>query len=144
MDDQTPYSDFEIRPDESFVKRRPIEGTVVTVLDFRLPDRTFTLLPTLTRALRTHDIHELIITSETDAKPGQSATGAIYVCFFEVDQGSVAITNMTVEIDGQEIGEIVGFDDTHAPNHLNILCRSSTEATGMELHIDTEDSVTIG
>lgn len=142
MPDSDPYSEFDIDPDEAFPEGRPVEGTVVTVLDFRLPERTFELLDTLTRALTRHDIHE-VIAIDGGAQPGEVATGATYVCFFEVERGGVVTTGMDVSIGGEKIGEIVGYDETHAPNHLNILCRAEPPQTGRESDFDVESDVRI-
>jgi uncharacterized protein YuzE len=56
-----------------------------------------------------------------------------YIGFFEVEEGGIILVNDQVTVDGQEVGQVVGFDFTHAPNHLNILIRTATPMTGLEL-----------
>jgi uncharacterized protein YuzE len=56
-----------------------------------------------------------------------------YIGFFEVEEGGIILVNDRVTVEGQEVGQVVGFDFTHAPNHLNILIRTEAPVTGAEL-----------
>ena len=40
-----------------------------------------------------------------------------------------------VMVEGQIIGEVCGFDETHMPNHINIILRTDERKTGFELNI---------
>jgi len=47
-------------------------------------------------------------------------------------------------LQGKTIGEIVGFDETHAPNHLNIVARSKERCSGEELGVELGNRLIIG
>jgi uncharacterized protein YuzE len=85
------------------------------------------------RAVPKGEIHELVATDDPQAKPGKVVDRVAYIGFFEVEEGGIILVNDRVTVEGQEIGQVVGFDFTHAPNHLNILIRAATPMTGPEL-----------
>jgi uncharacterized protein YuzE len=68
-----------------------------------------------------------------EAKAGKVVDRVAYIGFFEVEEGGIILVNDRVTVEGQEIGQVVGFDFTHAPNHLNILVRTATPVTGPDL-----------
>jgi uncharacterized protein YuzE len=74
-----------------------------------------------------------VTTDDPQAGPGKVVDRVAYIAFFEVEEGGIILVNDPVTVEGQEIGQVVGFDFTHAPNHLNILIRTVTPMTGPEL-----------
>jgi len=48
-----------------------------------------------------------------------------------------------VIIAGKEIGTLVGFDETHMPNHLNILLYGPERRTGQQFGLKGGDTVII-
>lgn len=121
---------------------REITGEVVAVLDARLANRKLDLIKPPSRCLLRHEIHELILTTEA-AVPGGSVESVHYVAFFEVVQGGVAVAGHTVEIAGKVIGRLAGYDETHAPNHLNVVVHGPEGMTGGELGLKPGDRVVI-
>jgi hypothetical protein len=119
----------------TYAANRPVEGEVVTVLDSTHEARGLKLISTYSRALKQNSIHELIATDEGDQKPGGTANRIAYLAFFEVTRGGCIIVGETLFVDGEPIGEIIGFDETHAPNHLNLILGVKTRATGLQLKI---------
>ncbi|MCX8089666.1 MAG: hypothetical protein N3I86_01830 [Verrucomicrobiae bacterium] len=118
----------------TYAANRPVEGEVVTVLDSMHDARGLKLMPTYSRALPQHSIHELIATDETDKQPGQTADRIAYLAFFEVARGGCVLVGETLLLDGEPIGKVLGFDETHEPNHLNIIVGVAQRRTGRELH----------
>src|SRR5580698_7863057 len=114
----------------TYAANRPVEGEVVTVLDSTHEARGLKLISTYSRALKKYSIHELIATDEPDLKPGGGANRIAYLAFFEVTSGGCIIVGETLFVDGKPVGEIVGFDETHEPNHINIIIGVKKRRTG--------------
>jgi len=119
----------------TYAANRPVEGEVVTVLDSTHEQRGLKLISTYSRALKKHSIHELIATDETEQCPGGTANRIAYLAFFEVTQGGCIIVGETMFIDDQPVGEVIGYDETHEPNHINIIIGVKKRATGPQLKI---------
>lgn len=121
---------------------REITGTVVAVLDARLEGRGLNLIAPISRCLVRGEIHELILTTGV-VGPGDRVDDVHYLAFFEVSKGGVVVVGQTVRIAGHEVGRIAGFDETHMPNHMNIVLSGSRGVTGGELGLQPGDAVII-
>ncbi|MEM4487896.1 MAG: hypothetical protein QXK88_03715 [Desulfurococcaceae archaeon] len=135
-----PYARFSIMGKDIFLAKRSVSGTVIAVMDLRLPDRELKLITPHTRAVKSGEIHELILTSNPDAKPGSSVKGAVYLCFFEVTKGGIVAVGDILFLRKEPLCSIAGFDETHMPNHMNIICYTKEPKTGGEigLHLGEE------
>ena len=120
-----PYDPKRITPD-LYGDRRPVESTIVAILHVSFKDRGLKLIDTKSRAVLKHEIHELMITDEKAAIPGGGANRVIAVAFFEITRGGIIVTGDDVTISGKKIGELVGYDMNHMPNHMNVLIRVPT------------------
>jgi uncharacterized protein YuzE len=116
-----------------YVDKRDVMGRVVCILDARSENRGMELSIHPSRAVPKGQIHELVTTDDPQAGPGKVVDRVAYVGFFEVEEGGIILVNDRLTVEGQEVGQVVGFDFTHAPNHLNILIRTATPITGPEL-----------
>ena len=125
-------------------KKALVRGRVVAVMDAKLSHRGLQLIISPTRVLLSSEIHELIVTDEEDAGPGKVVNRIAYIGFFELEKGGVVAKGDKVTLKGNSIGEIVGFDETHAPNHLNIVIKCSKRCSGEELGVQLGDKLTIG
>jgi hypothetical protein len=119
----------------TYAANRPVKGEVVTVLDSTHEARGLKLISTYSRALKKNSIHELIATDETEKKPGDTANRIAYLAFFEVNRGGCIIVGETLYVDDEPIGQLIGFDETHEPNHLNIIIGVKQRHTGPQLKI---------
>lgn len=119
----------------TYAANRPVKGAVITVLDSTHETRGLKLISTYSRALPKNSIHELIATDEIGKKPGDTANRIAYLAFFEVSCGGCIIVGETLFVDGKLIGEIIGFDETHEPNHSNIIIGVKKRQTGPQLNI---------
>jgi hypothetical protein len=119
----------------TYAANRPVAGAVVTVLDSSHEARGLKLISTYSRALPKNSIHELIATDEIGKKPGDTANRIAYLAFFEVTRGGCVIVGETLFVDGKPIGPIIGFDETHEPNHINIIIGVEKRQTGPQLKI---------
>lgn len=120
---------------DPYFRSTPIQGRLVVVLDGQIAGRGLTLIKPPSRAVQRHEIHELILTDEEGAGPGTVVDRVWYAGFFEVLDGGMAIVGSPVTVDGLEIGVLAGFDETHLPNHLNIIVKTAGPATGAEMNL---------
>ena len=125
----------------TYAANRPVTGEAITILDSTHAARGLKLIPTYSRALPKNSIHELIATDETGQKPGDTANRIAYLAFFEVSRGGCIIVGETLFVDGQAIGQIIGFDETHEPNHLNIIIGVKSRKTGPQLKISVGSKI---
>jgi len=119
-----------------------IKGIVVAVLNHKLDNRQLKLIKTPSRAVKRSEIHELIGTNET-AFPGSEVNKVWYVGFFEVINGGIIIYGDNVYVNNRKIGTVIGFDETHMPNHINIIVKLEESKTGAELGIRVGDEIEI-
>ena len=119
----------------TYAANRPVQGAVVTVLDSTHEARGLKLISTYSRALRKNSIHELIATEETGMGPGDTVDRIAYLAFFEVARGGCVLVGETLFADGRPAGRVLGFDETHEPNHLNIIIGVKPRRTGRQLRI---------
>lgn len=127
-----------------YAKKYPVSGELVVVLQGKLEGRSLSLITPPSRALLKNEIHELILTDEDEAAPGKTVNRIAYLGFFKVEKGSVIVKGDPVVIGGQVVGEIAGFDETHMPNHWNIIVKSKERKTGVEFGFELGNEVKIG
>lgn len=118
----------------AYAERKEVVGEVVTVLDAKADSRGLWLIATYSRALTRYSIHELILTDEAEPKLGEAVNRIAYLCFFEVSDGGVILVGDKLYLSDRLIGTIKGFDETHLPNHLNIIVYAANRQTGKELN----------
>jgi hypothetical protein len=121
--------------------RKPLQGRFVEILDLECHDRNLTLITARSRAVRRHDIHELMLTDEQGAAPGGTVVGVDYLGFVEFPAGGMLVHGDAVVIGGQRIGTIAGFDECHFPNHYNVVITGPRRATGVDLDQYPDDPV---
>lgn len=126
----------------TYAANRTVTGAVVTVLDSTHEARGLKLISTYSRALQKNSIHELIATDEAKKKPGETADRIAYLAFFEVARGGCVLVGETLLVDGKAVGEVVGFDETHEPNHINIVIGVKQRKTGRQLRICVASKIT--
>jgi hypothetical protein len=116
-----------------YAKKTEIKGNLVVVLEGKLEGRNLQLITPISRALLKGEIHELILTDEEGAKPGVKVQAIAYLGFFEVTAGGVMVSGDELFLHSQLIGTVAGFDETHMPNHLNIVIKVPERKSGVEL-----------
>jgi hypothetical protein len=124
-----------------YVNKKVVKGNIVVILSSIIEKRGLNLIIPHSRAVKKNEIHEIMTTSEKNAAPGEVVNKVAYVGFFEVNEGGVILTGDDVYIEGKLIGKVIGFDDTHMPNHQNIVLYSLENKTGPELNINLEDKI---
>ncbi|MCS7233516.1 MAG: hypothetical protein NZ900_05380 [Synergistetes bacterium] len=112
-----------------YLKIAPI-GSLIAVLDLKLEGRGLRLILPRSRAIRVGEIHEIVVTDE-EASPGEEVNKVCYIGFWEVLGGGILEVGDELWIDGKKIGVLLGFDETHFPNHMNLVFRGEL-LTGKE------------
>lgn len=129
------------RPD---CRKRNVIAELVVVLGTKRENRDLQLIAPCTRALVVNEIHELIITDEQGARPANKVDSIAYLGFAEIKQGGVIMVGDKVKVGNRIIGTIAGFDETHMPNHQNIVIRANTRKNGFELGVSVGEKIVIG
>lgn len=137
-----PYTNNMFGKQNPYFAKRPVLGKVVVVLDGVYENRGLCLIKPPSRALKRGEIHELILTDD-QCSPGDTVNKIAYLAFMEVEQGSVIVQGDAVEVGRQVVGTVAGYDETHMPNHLNIVLKGK-RVTGRELTIEVDTTVVIG
>ncbi len=119
------------------------KGEIVAVANRTLSKRGLEITHFKTRVLRKDDIHELIVTVEPVTLGGKINEIA-YLGFFKVNESFVIAVGDTVKISGTTIGHIGGFDETHAPNHINIVVCTDKLIGGIDMGLKTGMAINIG
>ncbi len=126
------------------VKRRETKGQLVVISGLASDNRGLVLIPQQTRVLCKNEIHELMNTDEAGAGPNKTVDRIGVIGFFEVSQGGSVAVGDPMFVAGKEIGKIAGFDETHFPNHYNIVVLTSQRYSGLEAGFRIGDKLRIG
>ena len=124
-----------------FHSKKEIKGEVSVVLKGSLDNRGLNLIHPISRAYKQHDIIELIATNETTAAPGEIVNSIAYIAFVELKNSGVILVGDAVLHNGKEIGRIAGYDDTHLPNHQNVIVKVTEMKSGEQLNLKVEDEI---
>lgn len=136
-----PYKDGLIGGDP-FIQKRNAIGILVAILHLTLKDRKLQLIVPRTRAVLANEIHELVLTHQQNACPGKTVNHMSVLGFMEVKTGGIIAVGDAISIAEKNLGNIAGFDETHMPNHMNIVIKASE--VKIEHKLELGDKVTIG
>ena len=125
-----------------YVAKSDVEGTLVVVLRGAFEDRGLELIKPISRCVQKYEIHELIFSDEEGIGPGATVNKISYMGFVEILKGGVLISGDGLFCNGERVGFIAGFDETHMPNHLNIVISREKRITGEELGCKPGDEIT--
>jgi hypothetical protein len=136
-----PYQSGMVGGRPRIESRTNLMGRVVAVLTSKRDQRGLKLIHPYTRCIRKNEIHEFLMTDETEALPGATVNRVAAIAFIEFTEGGLIMEGDVMLIGGKEIGRITGFDESHFPNHMNILLKGPQRKTGLEHGIEGGDSV---
>lgn len=135
-----PYVDGMLKK-SIYADRFSVRGRLVGILDGELDNRNLHLISVPSRALRKGEIHELIHTDEESARPGCQVNSIHYVAFFEVIDPGIVLAGDQVFLNENFAGHLRGFDETHMPNHMNIVFFSEKCGTGVSMGLALGDEI---
>ena len=133
-----PYKEGKVSL-SAFADKVPVRGKVVAVLRGQVPDRNMEIIPQQSRAVREGDVHEIVMT-DRDVLPGGRASQVAYLAFVEFQCGGVLLRGDSLTAGGRVVGELVGFDLSHFPNHMNLVVKGDLRS-GEDLGIRVGDGV---
>lgn len=137
-----PHAGGVLDNDFPYTDKRTVEGHLVCVLGARADDRGLELTVHPSRAVLCHEIHEILMVEDPEAAPTRTVRRVAYAGCVEIARGGMILIHDRVVVAGRDIGTVVGFDETHLPNHMNIAVLASGELrNGEELELEIDDSV---
>ena len=125
----------------SILNKRPVEGTLVKLLNHTRVDRGMTLAFYESRCLCQGEIHELVTTNQAAGSSGTRIDCVGFLGFLEITRGGVVEVGDQVLHGGRVLGLVLGFDECHFPNHYNILIATERIITATEANLQVEDSM---
>ena len=125
-----------------YYAKSDIQGKLVVVLRGAYEERGLELIKPASRCVQKHEIHELIASDEPDIRAGATVNKIAYIGFVEILQGGVITIGDGLFWNGECIGFVSGFDETHMPNHLNIVVRCDKRIDGVQLGCSPGDDLT--
>ncbi|HNT33620.1 MAG TPA: hypothetical protein PKH07_01330 [bacterium] len=135
-----PYKD-KLKVSAIYSAKRSVAACFVAILDLRMEDRGLQLIVPQSRAVRQGEVIEIISTSEAGAKPGGTVQTASYFGFAEVQCSGMILVGDQVRLGGETIARVAGFDETHAPNHINVVLSMDPARTGAEMCLAIEQEI---
>jgi hypothetical protein len=137
-----PHAGGILDNDYPYADKRTVEGHLVCVLGARADHRNLELTVHPSRAVLRHEIHELLMVEDAEAAPRRTVDRVAYAGCIEIARGGMILIHDRLVVEGRDIGTVVGFDETHLPNHMNIVVRAAGELrNGEELGLRINDSV---
>ena len=123
----------------SYTAKRSVIAKIVAVLKGTLEDRGLKIIFPRSRAVRQHDVIELMTTPQKECKPGDRVDRVSYIGFAEIQASGVLRIGDRVILKGEPRWTIVGFDETHYPNHLNVIMKPVAEQAESAPDVQLED-----
>ncbi|MCX7779574.1 MAG: hypothetical protein N2491_01510 [Negativicutes bacterium] len=124
-----------------YYRKAEVSGRLVAVLDGRMENRGLVLIPQPSRCLNRYQVHELILTDQQGIQAGGRVDRIAYLGFFSVAREGVVVAGDAVYLRDACIGKLLGFDETHMPNHLNIVILTENLKTGREIEAQPGDAI---
>ncbi len=117
----------------TFSSKSALQAKWVGVMDRARADRNLILSPYTTRCIRTGEIHEFLSCCNVDPSSNFPIQEVGYLGFAEFTVGGVMAVGDVLSTQNHKLGTIVGFEETHMPNHQNTLLATDTIVTGSSL-----------
>ncbi|WP_219852858.1 DUF6917 domain-containing protein [Streptomyces solincola] len=122
-----------------FSSRQPLRLTWTAVMDHTRRDRAIAPSAWQTRCVRAGEVHEFL---NVGPGPDYPVDHVEYYGFAAFDTSGVLAVGDELVCDGRALGAISGFDETHMPNHYNILVEGPRLANGHALGLSAGTPVT--
>lgn len=124
-----------------FSEKTTIVASLVAVMDHRRHDRALAVSDFKTRCVRRGEIHEFLLCEPPNDRG--SIDDVTYLGFAEIQTPGVIAIGDSVVVGEEQVGTIYGFDDTHMPNHMNIVLTGTSLKNGAERGLRVTQSLYI-
>lgn len=121
------------------MRKRTLQARCVQLFVHSSPDRNMDCACWDTRCIKKGEIHEIVTTDGNLIADRIPRIG--FVGFFEFSNGGIVEKGDTILFQGKSIGTVLGFDESHSPNHYNIVIRSQELLTSDSLAMQLEDEI---
>jgi Family of unknown function (DUF6917) len=125
-----------------FSDKSEVAGRWLAIMDHVRNDRGLFLSSFRTRCVRSGEIHEFLL-CPADAERAERIDSLSYLGFGEIDSAGVIEVGDSVYLGRMFVGHVLGFDDTHAPNHYNVVIRGPRSCTGQSLGLSVGDRFSV-
>ncbi len=127
-----------------FIAKQTLAAKWVAVMDRERMDRNMLLSDFKTRCIRLGEIHEFIVCDVPWGKRESSIDHVYYLGFAEFTTPGVISLGDLISIPSTTFkGYVLGFDETHMPNHQNILISTPEPCSGKTLSLEVGAIFTI-
>lgn len=124
-------------------EKEELQAVVSAVMGHKRNDRKMVLAEWKTRCIKEGEIHEFLSSTDFGGDKTKTLNNFVYLGFFRFTKGGVIeIGDRLITGKNTVLGEIIGFDDTHLPNHINIVL-SGQDKTGEELGLKAGQQIII-
>jgi hypothetical protein len=127
----------------AYYSKSDIHGRVVVVLDGLLDNRGLQLIHPISRAFSRGTIIEIIGTDEKNVGPGAPVNSIAYIGFVELLDSGILLAGDEIKWGNSVLGTIVGYDDTHMPNHQNTVIFMEKRRSGKDIGVSIGDEILI-
>lgn len=121
---------------DSVIVKQDLIGRIVTIHGTVRRNRGLNIIIQKTRAIKKGEIHELIITNNNILNSNRIIDDVAIIGFMEFLTTGLIKTGDKLYVRNNKIGEIIGFNETHMPNHQNIIIYSKKLITGLGLKLN--------
>lgn len=101
--------------------KAPTIGSLAKLWFHSRDDRGMILAPWGSRCLAAGELHELVVTDQLDGAAGDRIDRVGFLGHLEIATGGVVEKGDRVFLGKEPLGTVLGFDESHFPNHYNIL-----------------------
>ncbi|RJQ07116.1 MAG: hypothetical protein C4551_07235 [Bacillota bacterium] len=122
-------------------RKAELRFTVSAVLANSVKGRNLKLVEPPTRAVPAGAVVEMVCTTES-VRPGQLVRDVAYLCFAEATESGVLVTGDRIRA-GELRGVVLGFNEAHAPNHINVVIGATQAASGRSLGFEPGDLIVV-
>jgi hypothetical protein len=124
-----------------YFAKRPVAAEVVAVLHAHAASRRLELTMHPSRAVCAGEVHEILATDEPAKGLSSTVDRVGYVACIAFKQSGMVLVRDAVVLEGKVVGTVIGFDETHLPNHMNIVIYTDSLVTGRDLGAQLGDEV---
>jgi predicted dehydrogenase len=122
--------------------KQPLGATLVKLLFHSRDERRMRLSRWSSRCVRAGDVHELVTTTDRPRRSGDRVDRVGFLGFATFPAAGVIERGDRVYAGERLVGTVAGFDECHAPNHLNILIDFDRVLTAADLDLAVGAEIT--
>jgi hypothetical protein len=124
-----------------YLAKRAVAAEVVAVLHAHATARQLELTVHPSRAVCAGEVHEVFSTDEQGKGVNSIVNRVGYIACIAIKQSGMILTKDAFLLKGKLVGTVIGFDETHLPNHMNILIYTPSLQTGRDIGASLGDEV---